>query len=241
MTSQSILALMNEFGISMYRSNSNLLSGNVYLYNDYGLWIVDSANNTISCNDISHNQYGIVLDSSSNNGFLHNVIDNTIHQVHDLSWYNPPEVVPPSINVWDDCYPSGGNYWSDYKGTDTNEDGIGDTPYIIDQNNRDNYPLMAPYIPPAQIRVLYYDLLKKFYELLSWYNLLNQTYQRLLGNITNLQGQIDSLNSTFQRGQESMIGELTNIRNLMYVFIALTTILMATTVYFAVRKPKKKP
>jgi hypothetical protein len=55
------------------------------------------------------------------------------------------------VNVWDDGYPSGGNYWSDYAGVDeksgpgqnlTGSDGIGDTHYIIDGNNRDRYPLM---------------------------------------------------------------------------------------------------
>ena len=36
------------------------------------------------------------------------------------------------------------NYWSDYKGTDSNLDGVGDTPYIINENNQDDYPLMEP-------------------------------------------------------------------------------------------------
>jgi hypothetical protein len=57
-------------------------------------------------------------------------------------------------NVWDDGYPSGGNYWSDYNGTDlysgpyqnqTGSDRIGDTPYVADANNTDRYPLMAAY------------------------------------------------------------------------------------------------
>jgi hypothetical protein len=50
-----------------------------------------------------------------------------------------------SMNAWDDGYPSCGNYWSDYNDTDLNGDGIGDTPYIIDTNNTDRYPLMSPY------------------------------------------------------------------------------------------------
>jgi hypothetical protein len=48
-----------------------------------------------------------------------------------------------ALNFWDDSYPSGGNYWSDYTGLDLDEDGIGDTPYIF-VGNQDNYPLMRP-------------------------------------------------------------------------------------------------
>jgi len=68
-----------------------------------------------------------------------------------LSWDFPS---PPSINVWDNGYPSGGNYWSDCAGVDlfsgpyqneTGCDGIGDISYVIDGNSRDNYPLMGPF------------------------------------------------------------------------------------------------
>lgn len=250
---QKNIMIENDHGIRIYDSEGITIDMNSFLDNMHAIDVWFSQYNHVLKNLIVRHYRGIDLLSSNFTIIEENKVEdcygsgiwltsshnNTIY--HNNFFDNNRQVfIDDSCdNIFDDGVE--GNYWSDYNGTDTNEDGIGDTPYIIDQNNRDNYPLMALYIPPAQIRVLYYDLLKKFNELLSWYNLLNQTYQRLPGNITNLQGQIDSLNSTFQTGQESMIGELTNIRNLMYVFIALTTILMATTVYLAIRKPKIRP
>jgi hypothetical protein len=49
----------------------------------------------------------------------------------------------PNSSIWNNSCE--GNYWSDYNGTDLDGDGIGDTPYIINSNNQDNYPLMHPY------------------------------------------------------------------------------------------------
>ncbi|UCE15827.1 MAG: hypothetical protein JSV12_08200, partial [Candidatus Bathyarchaeota archaeon] len=93
-------------------------------------------------NNITNNHNGIWLWLSSNNTIYHNnLVDNT-EQVYS---YN-------STNVWDDGYPSGGNYWSNYTGVDlynglyqneTGSDGIGDTPHIIDTSNQDNYPFTA--------------------------------------------------------------------------------------------------
>ncbi len=48
-------------------------------------------------------------------------------------------------NSWDDGYPTGGNYWSDYSGTDADGDGIGDTPYTFEVDAQDSYPLMSPF------------------------------------------------------------------------------------------------
>jgi hypothetical protein len=51
-------------------------------------------------------------------------------------------------DVDSDCFwnkGSMGNYWAGYNGTDADGDGIGDTPYIIDENNIDHYPLMYPF------------------------------------------------------------------------------------------------
>ena len=48
---------------------------------------------------------------------------------------------------WDQGYPEGGNYWSDYTGVDANSDGFGDTPYVIADSSEDRYPFMSPWAP----------------------------------------------------------------------------------------------
>jgi nitrous oxidase accessory protein NosD len=50
-----------------------------------------------------------------------------------------------SFQYWDNGYPSGGNYWSDYTGQDTDHDGIGDVPHRLIGKAKDNFPLMKPW------------------------------------------------------------------------------------------------
>jgi parallel beta-helix repeat protein len=133
-------------GIRLWFSNNNSLHQNLIMNNNYGIFFFESSQNTVTENTISKNSGpGIDLESSSsNNKFMHNnFIDN---------W--TPGFYDSTVNTWDDGYPSGGNYWSDYNGTDffggeyqndTVTDGIGDTPYFVDASNRDNYPLMFPF------------------------------------------------------------------------------------------------
>ena len=100
--------------------------------------------NSIVENKISDNYYaGVAITGTTGNYLYHNNIMKNRHQAYD-----------DGTNVWDNGYPSGGNYWDDYDGSDMNQDGIGDTPYaILNGFNMDRYPLMAPYtgedtIPP---------------------------------------------------------------------------------------------
>lgn len=84
---------------------------------------------------ISHNRIGISVQMSSNNNrIFHNNFINNIESPRSVD----------SINSWDNGVE--GNYWRDYSGTDENYDGIGDTPYSIEENSQDEYPLMATFL-----------------------------------------------------------------------------------------------
>ena len=131
------------WGISLEsQCNQNSLIGNNIKNADAGLYIYSASNNSISGNNVIDNDYGIYFSqASSDNKFWHNNFDNT-HQVYfDAGSY---------VNVWDDGASSGGNYWSDYAGSDGDGDGIGDSAYTIDANNIDHYPLMAGFGIPVE-------------------------------------------------------------------------------------------
>ncbi|MEM3578285.1 MAG: NosD domain-containing protein [Candidatus Bathyarchaeia archaeon] len=128
-------AITNSYcGILLTWSNTtNTITNNTVRNNPFGIMLIGSTNNIITENTIANNTVaGIYLDRSDNNQIYHNnIIANT-----------PQATISESTCTWDNGYPSGGNYWSDYTGTDNNHDGIGDTPYTIDENNTDRYPLI---------------------------------------------------------------------------------------------------
>ena len=134
----------NNFdGIDLWVSSSSnsIIGNNITANSADGIYLYTSSGyNSIIGNNITGNKLdGIGFYSSSFNSIFHNNFIDNAQQVYSSD----------SVNVWDDGYPSGGNYWNDYNGTDihsgpyqneTGSDGIGDTPYVIDANNKDKYP-----------------------------------------------------------------------------------------------------
>jgi parallel beta-helix repeat protein len=104
--------------------------------------------NLIKGNMLSHNKYGVHFDYAEGK-FIHNsFISNTYRQADDNG-----------NGIWDDGYPSGGNHWSTYTGSDLysgpyqnspDSDGIGDAPFHIPGVGQcdDHYPWMSPSYSP---------------------------------------------------------------------------------------------
>ena len=212
-------------GISLERCSKNTLFANNITENSHrGIVLYPEAmNNVVYKNYVANSGRGITLWLASNNSIYGNSFVNNSQQVYIIE--------SPGYNRWDNGYPSGGNYWSDYNGTDfysgpyqnvSGSDGIGDKPYVmydwhgaVNSENRDNYPL----VPPEKMLGF---MIEKYEELFSDYQSLNSTYNDLKSK------------------PEATVSELNYIRNLTYIFAATTIIFIATTVYPALRKPKVK-
>jgi parallel beta-helix repeat protein len=136
---------MTEYGWGInleYQSNQNIISGNNIKNTYYGIELSRVSYNNVTGNNVENSDYGVYIYKAEDNRLWHNnFIDNAQQVFFSGDSY---------ANVWDDGYPSGGNYWSDYAGSDANGDGIGDTPYTIDANNTDNYPLVTGIGSPVE-------------------------------------------------------------------------------------------
>ncbi|MFC1487999.1 nitrous oxide reductase family maturation protein NosD [Thermoproteota archaeon] len=151
-TVQSINVANNGDGIFLAFTIKSTITGNNLTNNYNGIKFWGSSSNQIVGNNIRGNANGIFFSGASfldvhhspspnNTIYYNNFIENG-NNVGDVagSWWIQEST--PTVNVWDNRVE--GNYWSNYNGTDNNGDSLGDTPYVINENNKDNYPLMGP-------------------------------------------------------------------------------------------------
>ena len=135
----------NGFGMAAIVADNltfarNNASSNIFC----GMIVNDTRNMLVYGNDFTMNgRYGLYIGNVSTAMVFHNRFIG-----------NPEQAVQgPNTTAlgWDDGYPSGGNYWSDYIGVDlmsgpdqdiSGNDGIGDTPYAFATGGTDRYPFV---------------------------------------------------------------------------------------------------
>jgi parallel beta-helix repeat protein len=125
-------------GINFDDGSSNIIAENNFANDTVGISLTrwepgKCSHNLIEGNNFTDCSTVFLLYDSSNNIIYHNnFINNTI--ILEDTGYSGYGIA--SVNIWDDGYPSGGNYWSDYltrypNATEIGTSGIGDTPYFV--------------------------------------------------------------------------------------------------------------
>ncbi|UCF07975.1 MAG: right-handed parallel beta-helix repeat-containing protein [Thermoplasmata archaeon] len=150
-----------ENGLYLYSSSFCILANNTVHSNQWnGMFIRgDSFYNMIHYNYIHSNvEEGISVSHNPENNLIHHnhlEANNGATDVYNSSRVQAKDL---SINFWDDGYPSGGNYWSDWLAPDAlsgpaqdvpGADGIVDLPYLHSIGKQDLYPLTRSPLGPA--------------------------------------------------------------------------------------------
>src|SRR5712691_1716158 len=162
---ESVTTLRNRFGFYIHASQKITVKDSDVEFNIYGLHLQNS-DDCILVNNLLARQtynspggYGLYLYASSRNRVTDNTIDSNINWGiwfsdakenvifhNDVVGNNPPvSDNTEGSNVWYDKQSKEGNWWADYKGTDGDNDSIGDSPYPIlgPGGMVDPYPFVA--------------------------------------------------------------------------------------------------
>lgn len=117
-------------GISLLKfSNGSVITGNLVESNGHcGIYLQDSSNNTIYLNRLIRNNENAQSKDVRSSGSV-----NLWRSIQSLTYLQGNKNMTGYL----------GNYWSDYRGRDLNDDNIGDEPYSF-SGGQDSHPLIRP-------------------------------------------------------------------------------------------------
>jgi len=123
-----------------YSTNNTVTENTITDCDDVAIRLQYADNNTIARNEVSNSGLGTSIYVANNNTITKNNYISNIEQFPsgEWEWYAKTFGYNGSQNIINQ------NYFSDYNGTDADGDGIGDTPYVINDENQDKFPLMNP-------------------------------------------------------------------------------------------------
>jgi nitrous oxidase accessory protein len=139
-TENYITSCTEGIQIWQHSTNNTVTENTITKCDDIAIRLQYADNNTVARNYVSNSRLGTTIYVANNNTITHNSYVNNTEQLPsgDWEWYAKTFGYNGSVNIINQ------NYYSDYNGTDGNGDGLGDTPYIINDENQDPYPLMEP-------------------------------------------------------------------------------------------------
>jgi hypothetical protein len=144
----------NKEAIRIGQGGLHFIAGNDITNNTIGLYLFDDGNVIVQNNITNCSNSAIILDTTAwTQTVYNNNFENNIREIIDYTYSNTPDrPVQSIVQPWDNG--SSGNYWSGYQGVDSNQDGIGDSPYqiatyytttVLSPNSYfDRYPIMTP-------------------------------------------------------------------------------------------------
>lgn len=134
-------------GIDCVNSFDNKIHSNLITESWTGIKLYLSGQNLIFENNVTECGWPVGIVASDNVFYRNNFVDNEYRVSIEHKYFLDYDIIVNySVNnTFDSGELLGGNYWSDYDGVDADGNGVGDTPVIINEDSKDNYPLMTPF------------------------------------------------------------------------------------------------
>lgn len=157
---RSVIYANRGTGIELERVRNATIAGNTIVLNGLGgLSLLSSSQITVVGNNVTYNDGGRGAPALGGAGIgLQFTSDALVYRNNVINNTKQAEVAVGAGNAWDNGYPTGGNFWSDYSGEDRcsgvdqdicpDPDDLGDTSHRFEFGGIDRYPLMAAAGPP---------------------------------------------------------------------------------------------